>query len=172
MIWLISDRHINHKKLQELTGRDVNFDERLNENIRTLVKSTDTVIDLGDVIIGKQSEFVNIQARLPGIWIMCEGNHDEKSQWYESRGIALCVKSFTRKWRGYNILFSHIPVVPLSKGIDYNVHGHWHNSIHRLEEYINDEIYLTNKHRYLLVEIESTCSPVQMEKFLSERIKS
>lgn len=168
-IWLVSDRHINHAKLRELPGRSEDFDSNFVNACLYEIGKSDTVIDLGDVIFGKNSTLSDWQRILPGHWILVRGNHDSHSSWFEKKGFVLAVESFVREWHGLMILFSHEPVVPLPFGIDYNVHGHFHNSTHRVEEYANSQDYLDNQDKYLLVEIETTCRPVTLDAFLSAR---
>jgi len=170
-IWLVSDRHLFHDKLQDLTGRSFDFDERFTKACADAIKDGDTVIDLGDVIVGKASRLAEVQSMLHGNWILVRGNHDNHSSWFESRGFVLAVESFVREWHGQMVLFSHEPVVPLPFGIDYNVHGHLHNTNHRREEYINSQDYIDNKGKYLLVEIETECRPVTLDEFMGKRVK-
>lgn len=158
MIFLVSDTHFNHQKLTEIGVRPEGFTETIITNWRIIVAPTDTVIHLGDVILGRNSELPDIMAKLPGTKILCLGNHDGHAGWYEKRGFAIAVKHFQRG----DILYSHEPTIPLPTGIRYNVHGHLH--LHNHHEYQEQEYYVTHRDQYILIEIETTLAPIALSE--------
>jgi len=135
-IFLISDTHFNHKKLQEYTGRPENADDLILRNIyKAGVTEEDTVIHLGDICIGRDERMHEQYIKqIPGTRILVKGNHDKRSDgWYRRHGWSFVCQSFVNRYEGLDILFAHIPVVP-----DYRysiqIHGHTHGGTHRLTE--------------------------------------
>lgn len=161
-IFIISDTHFNHKKLSEIGERPEDFTEIIIDNWHNKVKETDTVIHLGDVILGQASQLPDIMLRLPGIKILVRGNHDEKPSWFEKRGFALVVDSFIRN----HILFTHIPVTPIPNNILFNIHGYFHGNTHRYEDLDDLNYYFLNQNLYKEIIIEKTLSPILLEEFL------
>ena len=100
------------------------MDEDLVKYWNETVKPNDKVYHLGDVVINRKA--LKTMARLNGDKILIKGNHDIfKLEDYTP---------YFRDIRAYavldNILCSHIPVHPDSKGrFRANVHGHLHSNI-------------------------------------------
>lgn len=80
-VYLISDTHFNHDKIATYCDRPSNFTELMIKNWNQIVKPDDLVIHLGDVQIGKKSDW--IMPSLPGRKILVRGNHDR--QWSNLR---------------------------------------------------------------------------------------
>lgn len=170
-VWVISDTHLWHFKLERLGVRPEGFTEILRDNCLRLIKPGDLVIHLGDVSMYKDSELAGWMNDMPGNWILVRGNHDHKSTFYQNRGFVLAVEYFVQKVNGLTILFSHEPFSPLPADVDYNIHGHLHkqDSVapnHRAEDYADDEFYQANRHRYILIEIESNLAPRKIDDIL------
>lgn len=128
--WLITDTHFFHDKLIELNGRPSNFHDRIIKNWKRLVRPQDRVIHLGDVILGtnEKPSLRPVLEDLPGTKILVMGNHDKQSvTWYMRNGFAFACESLVFK----NVLFTHKPAQSLPIGIEWNVHGHFHNNNHR-----------------------------------------
>lgn len=167
-IFLISDSHFNHTMLITQGFRPDDYGQQIIANWQRVVGPEDTVLHLGDVIFRSASMLPEIMAKLPGTKILIRGNHDrERHEYYERRGFHLCVDQLVRD----EILFTHIPVVPLPEEVSYNIHGHFHNdSSHRSEAFEADPYFREHRDQYLLVEVESTLSPIRLDDFIDGRI--
>ena len=127
MLWLITDTHIGHRNIIKYCDRPNNCDRMILENWKKLVKSTDTVIHLGDV--AWSDEHLQKVLKLPGKKILVKGNHDNKSTfYYMDAGFTLVVSSMLMSLNGMNVLFSHQPI--FDHTADINIHGHQHD-LHR-----------------------------------------
>jgi len=114
----------------------------------------DILIHLGDVIDKGEKNLPEFMDQCPArTKILCLGNHDGHSiHWYLRNGFSAVMETFTLKYGGKTILFSHHPVMTmqyrltdalsdprrreyhLPDGIDLNIHGHLHLRNHRDEE--------------------------------------
>ena len=54
-VWVTTDFHIGHSKIKEYCLRPDNYEELILNNLKSVVKSGDTVINLGDVLLGDHS---------------------------------------------------------------------------------------------------------------------
>ena len=169
-LFIVTDIHDGHAMMVEKGHRPEGYSQTFIENWQRVVPPTATVIDLGDVMMGH-----NQKERLPALLkqlpcahhILCVGNHDRRkwSEYYDA-GFALVCTSIRIK----DIVFSHYPMIPLPDGeVRWSIHGHFHGggSNHRSQEYEENTYYRENRHRYALLEIESTLSPVRLEDFLA-----
>ena len=129
--WVISDTHFGHEKLvSKYQVRPADFPERILSSWKRLVGPEDLVIHLGDLIVGKEADWISLLKELPGRKVLVTGNHDKRNcSWYMDNGFDFCCTSFVLYKFGLKILFSHIPV--LDGDFDLNVHGHLHNGRHR-----------------------------------------
>ena len=129
--FLISDTHFGHGNILTFKQEDGSplrpftsveeMDEEMIKRWNETVKPNDKVYHLGDVAIPKRG--LDCLARLNGDKILIRGNHDI----YKLKDYA----KYFRDIRGYHVLdqmiFSHIPVHPDSKGrFKANIHGHLH----------------------------------------------
>lgn len=185
--WIIADTHFHHNKLVELCNRPEDFTDRIVKNWCKLVKPKDVVFHLGDVGFYKKKDCGDLLNKLPGLKILIRGNHDRYPvKWYMDNGFLAVMESavvnvcFSRGRRGPNrhglnnhyfrVLLSHIPM-PVPEGVDFNLHGHFHNngSTHWEEPLVE---VLTPKHRLVSVE-ECQYQPVWLgwglhhEKFIN-----
>lgn len=145
--YLIADAHYHHKNMQQFTGRPEDFTERINKNIRHIVRPQDEIIFLGDVIFGNQKQLKDILDTLPGRKILTRGNHDRHSHtWFYNAGFDFVCDQITI---GQYVL-SHFPVdIPDNK---INIHGHFHNvPAKKWEPYLVER--LTDNHYLLSLEI-------------------
>ena len=133
-VFLVSDTNFGHAGVCRFTHNDSGIkirpwdnpdemDEYMVEAWNKTVRPNDKVYHLGDVVINRKS--LHILDRLNGDKVLIRGNHDIfKMDDY--------TKHF-RDIRGYhvmnNMILSHIPVHPDSKGrFGANIHGHLHSN--------------------------------------------
>jgi len=146
-VLVISDTHLGHRALVEkYQSRPMDFEDRIVKNWRRMVTEDDLIIHLGDVVVGKATDWPSVVPQLPGRKVLVLGNHDRKTQsWYMANGFDFCCVEFSWEMFGLRILFSHEPRT--AGQFDLNIHGHLHLGRHR--EYICDE-------RHYLVALEDT----------------
>ena len=177
-IYLITDTHFNHKKMVEYCGRPENFDELIWASLESLPADC-TLIHLGDICIGKDAEVHERIKKLPYEKILVKGNHDKKSdKWYRERGWDKVVLEMTGHYEGKYMTFSHIPIAKIK---NMNIHGHFHNSLHRIlegkwvvegEKERNEEavkIYNPKLHKLLAIEF-TNYQAVSLKEFLDKNI--
>ena len=137
-VFVISDTHFGHKNLVKLCGRPHDFSERIVANWNRLVEPEDLVIHLGDYIVWKYSDFLDVMDQMNGRKVLVFGNHDHKSLvWYMEHGFSFACHSFSWNYHGENILFTHEP--SSDGGFDINIHGHLHTGMHRTEYTLTDK---------------------------------
>lgn len=152
-IFLIADTHFGHKgvcnflrsdgtKLRPWENPD-EMDEYMVEKWNSVVKPTDKVYHLGDVVINRKA--LKTLSRLNGDKVLVKGNHDIfRLEEYVS---------YFRDVRAYykldDFILSHIPIHPhsLARWCGGNIHGHLHD---------NNVLYSdgTKDHRYYNVSVE------------------
>lgn len=149
-IFLISDTHFSHVGVTQFMAKDgVNklrpwdniedMDEALVSNWNKTVGPKDKVYHLGDVVINRKA--LNILYRLNGEKVLIKGNHD-----------IFRLEDYTphfKDLRAYhvlsNLLLSHIPVHPDSKGrFAGNIHGHLHDRTVKLPGTDKDDPWYYN----------------------------
>lgn len=176
-IWLITDTHLGHDKMVEYCGRPKNHSEIILKNLE-VVKTGDTLIHLGDVCIGRDEHWHKELFLRLGFGIstfLLRGNHDKKSnQWYLEHGWDFVSESFSDHYFGQYITFSHIPIANVQ---NINIHGHFHNNLHRLqqkqwvtpdEEDRNMLLLSGMNENHKLLALENTnYKPVLLEAFLA-----
>ena len=127
--YLISDLHLNHKRIITDFGfRPENYEKLIINNWKNTVHPQDIVFDLGDVTWGSQENLLNIISDLPGTKILIRGNHDRthSDNWFIKAGYSLVLK----KAQIDNIILSHFPSDLSDKEVErgiINIHGHFHN---------------------------------------------
>ena len=146
-IWVTSDLHFFHNKEFLYKPRGFNSIEEHNEiivqNWNKIIKSSDTVYLLGDLILNNNEDGVKLLNQLQGKIYYIRGNHctDVRCMLYKERThmIPLCGDFFTswaslEKIKGYSLYLSHYPTMvgsledmsPLNKRL-INLHGHTHS---------------------------------------------
>lgn len=131
--FVCSDTHFSHRGIVKFLREDnvtkerpwdniEEMDEALVKNWNSVVRPTDTVYHLGDVVINRSA--LPILGRLNGTKILVKGNHDvfraeEYLEYFKDiRGSAVL----------NNLVMTHIPLHPASiERWDGNVHGHLHS---------------------------------------------
>lgn len=149
-IWVISDTHFdtpeNPSGIVRRGIRPPNHTALTLEGLERL-NPQDILIHLGDVIDKEEDRLAGFMDQCPArTKILCLGNHDKHSvHWYLRNGFSAVMETFTLKYGGETILFSHHPMrheldepdyydsLP-PDGIDLNIHGHLHLRNHRDEE--------------------------------------
>lgn len=165
-IWIISDTHFYHQKLVTLGVRPDGFEQLIFRNLLQ-VEPGDLLIHLGDFAIGREAEAVQAYIGFMPLvkHILVTGNHDNHTaSWYMGKGFHLACRSFSGRYFGKHILFSHIPR-PLASSIDFNVHGHFHAGDHRSSEPEIKAIYDPKRHIKLALE-ETNYKPILLEKLI------
>lgn len=164
-IYAISDTHFSHQKLVEY-GRPKDFSAQILDSIAAV--SGDLLIHCGDFCIGNDD--VNMRMYMDAASgfkkkVLVRGNHDNKSNaWYTDRGFDLVCESFSARYFGKRLLFTHIPA-PASSRFDHNVHGHLHGNAHRLEGDVA-ALYSPGYHLDLAPEIHAY-KPVRLDTLLA-----
>jgi calcineurin-like phosphoesterase family protein len=174
-IYLVSDTHLNHANMTTYCQRPPDFTEQIIKNWQNIVKPEDTVIHLGDVLIGKKSEW--IMPSLPGRKILIRGNHDRQwsnTRWMQAGFDFVCDGlAFRQCW------LTHEPADALPAGTNLNIHGHLHNiwdGFHSPERLQRDKDFLgidptkQLKHGWQrLFAVEYTnYRPVEFDKFVAQ----
>ncbi len=125
--YLISDTHLNHDRIKTWCDRPDDFTERIDKNVRDVVKPEDLLLHLGDIGIGKPDGYIAIINLWPCRKVLVRGNHDQKScQWYMDNGFDFACDGMI--YRG--TWLTHHPANALPEGTNLNIHGHLHNVWH------------------------------------------
>lgn len=142
-IWLISDTHFSHSKLEEWGGRTGNWEAKIWDGLFN-IPPNDLLIHLGDICIG-QDELTNRRLKLLQYKkILIRGNHDKKSlSWYLSNGWDVVMDGMEIIYHGHYLHLTHRPQRPQGH-TTWNIHGHTHGNMHRSEEYT--EFYSKDYH--------------------------
>jgi len=179
-IFLVTDLHFNHTdQMVRYCGRPADYEERIFKEMLKL-KSTDVLICLGDVCVGKDAEMHKryIEPLICRKWLL-RGNHDSKTNtWYLNHGWDWVGDWFGLTTCNKNIIFSHRPTKILDS-YDLNIFGHFHNHLPRLlkhnwvvdgEEERNKEDLeiMSNKHKVLSME-KLDYKLITLENFIYDR---
>lgn len=165
--WLIGDTHFGHTNIIKYCSRPLDADMQMIQNWSWLVEVDDSVIHLGDVVLGPDQEewYRTVFTGLPGRKTLIKGNHDKRSnKYFLEHGWSLVANVLMRPykdslWR--KIYFTHMPLnLELGEYANcaLNVHGHSHNSRPRGVE-------VSPKHRLFSIEYENY-KPVELSEFL------
>jgi calcineurin-like phosphoesterase family protein len=124
-VLLFSDSHFNHANIATYCDRPGNFTDIIIKRWQERVKPEDTVIHLGDVIIGRKSSLRDIMSQLPGRKSLIRGNHDRQKSctWWMENGFDFACDGM----RFRNCWLTHEPDTSRAGGCDLNIHGHLHN---------------------------------------------
>ena len=132
--FLVSDTHFGHAGVCRFTESDgvtkirpwtdpAEMDEAMIQRWNDVVRPTDKVYHLGDVVINRKA--LPTLARLNGDKVLIRGNHDIfRDDEY---------RQYFRELRAYHVMngmiLSHIPLHPESLGrFGTNIHGHLHTN--------------------------------------------
>lgn len=141
-IYVISDTHFGHTKLQDADLRPKDNDEKLWRGFDSLPDDC-ILIHLGDLTIGHDaSTHMKLAKYKFKKWLIL-GNHDNHSiSYYVKNGWDFVGHEVIINMFGNTILFSHYP---LSKreGITKNIHGHLHGGKSRgLPDFYDPEYHV------------------------------
>ncbi len=144
-IWVTSDTHFNHVNIlnfKDSVGKPVRefenvqeMNERMIYNWNSLVKPSDIVYHLGDVVFGLNKEdYLNkLVGRLYGRKRLILGNHDDPKH-FVGKGLFQKVMMW-RKFTEFGLLLTHVPVhestlseTRFKNTKMKNVHGHIHQN--------------------------------------------
>lgn len=143
-IWFISDTHFSHESMLKFTNETgglvrpefssiEDMDETMVERWNAVVRPSDHIYHLGDVAMRRPH--LQIVKRLNGHKRLIFGNHDIFD--YKSYAEVGFKKLMSYRVFG-NLIFSHIPIHPLSVGrFAGNVHGHIHERDEFGPQYLN-----------------------------------
>ena len=147
-IWLISDTHFCHKNILKFVdkngeffrGNRFSFVEEMNDcmydNWNETIKSSDEVYHLGDLVMGKDENFVKKFKSLNGKKRINVGNHDN-IKWIVKEDLFKDVLMW-RTMREHNLLLTHVPIDKSGlrryedngeNKLYINVHGHIHQNL-------------------------------------------
>src|ERR1700743_2353660 len=132
-VWLTSDTHFGHVGVTKFLKEDgsklrpwdniYDMDDALVENWNSVVKPTDKVYHLGDVVINRRA--FSTLFRLNGEKVLIKGNHDL----FRLEEYLPHFKDIRAYHVMDNLILSHIPIHPDSKGrFRGNIHGHLHSN--------------------------------------------
>lgn len=143
MNYFISDLHFGHYnilKYERTCFKDINEHDNYIINILSQLHATDTLYILGD--LGVSTLLPELFNRISCEIVIILGNHDKQPKsFYETLPN---VKAVYDKplWYSKRILLSHEPL-PVPQGC-FNIHGHLHDSVLTLDNYINVSIHVAD----------------------------
>lgn len=153
-IYITSDTHFNHQAIIEYCYRPKNYEQLIDKELKKLTEN-DILLHLGDICMGKDEEMHKkyIQCLPCKKWLVL-GNHDTKSSsWYLTHGWDFVAGTFSVRYMGRKIIFSHRPREIAEDFI--NIHGHLHNlGRDILSSYPDEFTDLTDRH--LLISQENS----------------
>lgn len=128
--YFTSDLHLGHARIIELCGRPFKDVDEMNrvlvDNWNDTVRDTDVVYILGDLVMGKFAETIDLVAELKGTKLLIPGNHDrvhpayhdkrttKKAQWwkmYEAAGVVIMPNQMDHKLLDVPVRLCHFPYV-------------------------------------------------------------
>lgn len=161
-IWVITDTHFNHRKMIEKGYRPADYQHRIIRAWRANVRPMDTIIHLGDVICGRDSQLQRILTNLPGRKVLIRGNHDTSHDdaWFIESGFEMVCDAL-RIGKAY---LTHEPQCVLPDGCIINVHGHLHADGHR------DDQYALQPWHHLVALERTDYHPLQLQRIIGTRL--
>jgi calcineurin-like phosphoesterase family protein len=164
-IWVVSDTHFAHTKLEEWGGRSGDWQDKLWAGIEA-IPSNDILIHLGDICIGDDLE---VHARIRELCcrtILIRGNHDKKSvSWYLNHGWDMVMDGMELLFHGNYLHLTHRPARPQGN-TTWNIHGHTHGNLHRSEE--SRDYYSPKYHIDISPEIVGYV-PIRLDSLLKKK---
>lgn len=170
-IYLITDCHFGHEKMLEF-GRPEGYENLILKNLSRL-NPGDLLINLGDFALGghREEDWIKLyKEATPGVkHVLVAGNHDQHNLgWYMNKGFDFACRTFSGKFFGRNLLFSHIPRdLSHHPYTEFNIHGHFHTGDHRASEPAIQAYYNPEKHIKLAIE-ETNYKPVLLERLITQ----
>jgi len=96
MIYVISDTHFDHAKIEVYCNRPKGWQDLIIRNWKRIVGPGDTVLHLGDLGWKNAERMAAIVKELPGRLIILKGNHDQSARWLERCGATLVLNEHGR----------------------------------------------------------------------------
>lgn len=140
-IYVISDSHFGHSKMEEWSLRPSDFNEKIWKGLDSLPDDA-ILIHCGDITLGEDAiTHIKLKQYKFKKWLIL-GNHDRHSiTWYVNNGWDFVCTEMVLEIFGSKILFSHIPL-PKREGITKNIHGHLHGgNSHNFPEFYDKEYH-------------------------------
>lgn len=131
--WIFSDSHFRHKNIVAYCGRPSNHEELMWQGLLSNIGQDDTLIHLGDVVLGNLFHAQEVVNKLPGkVKILIEGNHDKRGRVRRCAGWDKVVRLgdvLSLEHDGVRLALTHRPqdlvkIDPCSA--DICLHGHIH----------------------------------------------
>jgi len=162
-MWVITDTHFGHAKMIPYCGRPEDFSEIILFNLNK-IPDDDILIHLGDICMGDAVYWHEKLSSFKFKKILVLGNHDKKGiSWYYDHGWDFVCNSFTIRFMGKNLLFSHEPLSIVDN--NFNIHGHFHNTLHHEDMFGS----LTKNHICLSIE-DTNYQPVRLNDLINTRL--
>lgn len=139
-IYLISDSHFSHSKMETWSLRPADFEAKIWNGLHT-IPHDGILIHLGDVSMGSDWLVSKNFSTYPFKKWLVRGNHDNHSiNWYVDNGWDAVCDEMVIEMFGHKILLSHEPKSKRD-GITKNIHGHLHGGKSRGRPEFYDEEY-------------------------------
>jgi len=152
-VYIWSDLHLGHDNVINYCNRPFKNSEEMDnlllENWRNTVRKSDTIINLGDVIIGGHGKYnkdnlTKLINTLPGYKILIMGNHDSShsENYWKDIGFNEVYKYpiIYKEW----YILSHEPIFLNNKMPYLNIHGHIHDKKYDQNCYRNVSVEQTD----------------------------
>ena len=138
-IFFISDHHFGHANILTFKSSDGtllrefqdvdHMNEIMIQRHNLVVRPSDKVYFLGDVVISRKTSALQVLARLNGEKVLIKGNHDQCS----AEAYLQYFKDIRGSHQFEGLIMTHIPIHPESLARwGLNVHGHLHNNVVRM----------------------------------------
>lgn len=171
--WVISDNHFGHVGVTCFLNEDGSklrpwdnieeMDEYMVERWNSVVRPSDRVYHLGDVVINRR-HLVTL-GRLNGRKKLIKGNHDifrlsDYTPYFDD----ICAYQVKKTPQGGKCILSHIPVHEESLGrFGLNIHGHLHSNLVKRNGFVDK--------RYVNVSVEQiNYTPILLEEAMARGV--
>ena len=138
--WIISDTHFFHKNIIAHADRPIYHNEMMISNWIQRISPKDNVLHLGDVTLGPKRRVRLLKELLPGNKYLVNGNHDSRRTMRKLLDFNIFPerdKPLFKKFRGFLLIFSHVPIYKIKHPLTYNLHGHIHQHKSPTANHIN-----------------------------------
>lgn len=175
MIYVTSDLHFNHDRPFIYEPRGFSSVEEMNEAIverwNKVVTPNDTVIVLGDIMLGgpdKLQEGLDLVSRLNGILRLVRGNHDSDKRWMALATMSKAAElqdAMYFKYKKYHLYLTHFPCITANlekesvTQMTLNLYGHTHQK---------DNFFEGRPYMYHVGCDSHNCTPVLLDDALKE----
>lgn len=126
--YVISDTHFNHRNIIDYCDRPFSSVEEMNNTLRSnwnsTVSQSETVLFLGDLMMGTKKEQRQLLSELHGDIIFVKGNHDDLTM---QSNAGLIYEGIEFSIKGITFYANHYPNKRTDSSRRY-LHGHIHNN--------------------------------------------